>query len=131
VPTLEIAMVDVLLLHDDPAVRHCVAEVLVDGGLSVIDARDGEEASSLLASAQPRVVLLALTCPVTGSAEFFRSLSALGDTTPLLLLTYGAVRDEARDAEAQVPVDADGLLEQVETLLPFIGRSEGSAETAD
>ena len=59
----------VLIVDDDEFVRHCLREALREADCHVLEARDGKEASSLIAAEAPDVVLLDLLMPNKSGLE--------------------------------------------------------------
>jgi DNA-binding response OmpR family regulator len=79
----------VLLVEDDPGVRHVVVEALSDEGYTVREAADGRAALALLATWQPDVILLDLMMPGLDGRAFRaeqRRLAAMADV-PLVVLS--------------------------------------------
>lgn len=60
----------ILVVDDDPDLRHSLVEVLEDEGYEVSCANNGEEALRALARAAPNAILLDLTMPVMDGWTF-------------------------------------------------------------
>ncbi|MET9413292.1 response regulator transcription factor [Streptomyces klenkii] len=97
----------VLVVDDDPDVRAAVADALTIEGYAVRAAADGLEALSAVAAAPPAAVVLDLAMPVLDGLAVCRRLRALGDRTPVLVLT---ARDAVADRVAGLDAGADDYL---------------------
>jgi CheY-like chemotaxis protein len=120
------ALGNILIVEDDPDVRHMLATLLAMEGFHAVGAEDGLEALHLLRTVRrrapqtPCLVLLDLKMPRLGGSEFRRA--QLGDPTvanvPVALMS-GAVdieqRAQALGAVATLakPIDVDLLLNVV------------------
>lgn len=62
----------VLVVDDDLDIRTVIEDVLVGEGYSVVTAANGAAALDILRVRRPRLILLDLTMPVMGGAEFRR-----------------------------------------------------------
>jgi CheY-like chemotaxis protein len=62
----------VLVVDDDPDIRSVIKDVLVGEGYSVVTAPNGAAALDILKASSPRLILLDLTMPIMGGAEFRR-----------------------------------------------------------
>ena len=60
----------VLVVEDDPATRHLLAEVLLDAGYAVLTARDGHEGLQRAAEWTPDLILLDLLLPAANGWAF-------------------------------------------------------------
>jgi CheY-like chemotaxis protein len=69
-------MSTVLVVEDDVAVAHALAELLTEEGYTVVRAGNGQEALELLATMQrPDVILLDWLMPVMNGAQFLKALT--------------------------------------------------------
>ncbi|MFC5719546.1 response regulator transcription factor [Streptomyces gamaensis] len=100
-------MYSVLVVEDDPEVRAAVADGLHIEGYEVRCAADGLEALSAVAAAPPSAIVLDVTMPVLDGLAVCRRLRALGDRTPVLVLT---ARDAVSDRVAGLDAGADDYL---------------------
>ncbi|MEV4925611.1 response regulator transcription factor [Streptomyces roseoverticillatus] len=101
------AETSVLVVDDDPDVRAAVADALTVEGYDVREAADGLAALSSVAAAPPGAVVLDLAMPVLDGLAVCRRLRALGDRTPVLVLT---ARDAVADRVAGLDAGADDYL---------------------
>ncbi|MEV4441691.1 response regulator transcription factor [Streptomyces sp. NPDC049577] len=97
----------VLVVDDDPDVRAAVVDGLAVEGYAVRSAADGLEALSAIAAAAPAAIVLDLAMPVLDGLAVCRRLRALGDRTPVLVLT---ARDAVSDRVAGLDAGADDYL---------------------
>src|SRR3954468_13156972 len=80
---------DILLVEDDPMMRHAVARALQSSGSNVRihEENDGESAISILASAQFDCVFLDYQLPGMDGLGVLRALREKGIKTPVIILT--------------------------------------------
>ena len=91
----------VLVAEDDRAVRESLLRALSLEGYEVCSAADGEEALTVAAERNPHVIVLDVLMPVLDGLSVCRRLRALGDATPILLLTArSAVPDRVSGLDA-------------------------------
>ena len=113
----ELAMPNVLIADDSIAVRKVAERLLIEAGMAVTLAANGEEALAYLAKETPDLVVSDVIMPDKSGYEvcaFVRARRALANT-PVLLIS-GIVNDEVtRQAES---CHADGVLKK-----PFQGTS--------
>ncbi|QGV78438.1 response regulator transcription factor [Streptomyces ficellus] len=76
-----------LVVDDDPEVRAAVEDGLTVEGYEVRGAADGLAALSEVAAWQPDVIVLDVMMPVLDGLAVCRRLRALGDRTPVIVLT--------------------------------------------
>ena len=111
----------VLIVDDDADIREILQEVLQHEGYTVESACNGREALERVEAMRPSLIVLDLTMPVMGGAEFlehFRQLDMAG-ATPVLVLT---ARNEAGPAPwkktahgiFRKPVDVEVLLDAIQ-----------------
>ncbi|MGW1490016.1 response regulator transcription factor [Streptomyces sp. NPDC002402] len=93
--------VSVLVVDDEPATREAVAEALEIEGYAVALAADGAEALHSVAARPPDAIVLDVLMPRMDGLAFCRRLRALGDRTPILVLTArGTVEDRVGGLDA-------------------------------
>ncbi|MBF9069011.1 response regulator transcription factor [Streptacidiphilus sp. NEAU-YB345] len=97
----------ILVVDDDPEVRDAVADVLAVEGYEVLQAADGHDALGKIATEEPAAVVLDLMMPVLDGLAVCRRLRALGDRTPVLVLT---ARDSVSDRVDGLDAGADDYL---------------------
>jgi two-component system, OmpR family, response regulator MprA len=98
--------VRILVADDEPAVRDALARALRLEGYDVDLAGDGEEALAAVGH-RPDAVVLDVLMPNLDGISACRRLRALGDKTPVLMLT---ARDAVSDRVAGLDAGADDYL---------------------
>jgi two-component system response regulator MprA len=96
-----------LVVDDDPSVREALALVLDLNGFDVATAADGREAIRTLALDSPDAVILDVLMPGLDGLEVCRRMRAVGNRTPVLMLT---ARAEVSDRVAGLEAGADDYL---------------------
>jgi two-component system phosphate regulon response regulator PhoB len=91
-------MSTILLVEDDPDIRHLVSYKLTRGGFDVVEAADGFAALRAVRQSPPDLVLLDVRMPRMSGLEVCRELRAgvLGPTVPIIMLT---ARSRPQDLE--------------------------------
>lgn len=91
-------MSTILLVEDDPDIRHLVSYKLTKGGFDVVDVGDGVAALRAAHDNPPDLVLLDVRMPRMSGIEVCRELRAgpLPPTVPIILLT---ARSRPQDLE--------------------------------
>lgn len=78
----------VLVVDDDPHIRHLIADLLRDEGYPVITADDGSEALRFVAIDCPAVIVLDMRMPVVDGWQFVRAYRAMpGPHAPIVVVT--------------------------------------------
>jgi CheY-like chemotaxis protein len=113
----------ILVVDDDPDIRHTLTEILVDEGYAALTAANGLEALSLMRSAAaPALVVLDLMMPIMDGYEFLaeqRRDPALA-RIPVVVITAGVKRRSEDLGVAAViakPFSVADLLAKIETCL--------------
>jgi two-component system, cell cycle sensor histidine kinase and response regulator CckA len=109
----------VLLVDDDPSIRHYVRRVLEQCGLGVLEAGSGEEGLRRAAAHSGAITLVVtdIVMPQMSGREFVRRLSAGRPGTPVLFLS-GYFADAPRgDAFLTKPFSPQGLWEKLRLVL--------------
>ncbi|MFI9780292.1 response regulator transcription factor [Streptomyces sp. NPDC051956] len=117
-------MTKILVVDDEPEVRAAVEDGLTVEGYEVRGARDGLDALSAVSSWQPDALVLDVMMPVLDGLGVCRQLRAMGDRTPVLVLTAldsVSERVDGLDAGADdylvKPFALDELVARVRALL--------------
>ena len=97
----------ILVVDDEPAVRDSLERALRLDGYEVDLARDGHEGLARVREAAPDAVVLDVLMPVMDGLELCRELRALGDRSPILMLT---ARHAVADRVAGLDAGADDYL---------------------
>jgi two-component system response regulator MprA len=114
----------VLVVDDDPRSRNAVARLLTEEGYDATVAADGEEASGLLASWHPDLVLTDLNMPRLDGCGLLKRVNALVPGTPVIVLSARSGADGRASVEGMgvagffaKPVQIDELLARIHDLI--------------
>ncbi|MGW7433379.1 response regulator transcription factor [Streptomyces sp. NPDC054861] len=114
----------ILVVDDEPEVRAAVEDGLTIEGYAVRGAADGLAALSVMAAWQPDAVVADVMMPVLDGLALCRRLRAMGDRTPVLVLTaLDSVSDRVDGLDAGAddylvkPFALDELTARVRALL--------------
>jgi DNA-binding response OmpR family regulator len=109
----------ILVVDDDPRCRQAVARLLAEEGYDAAAAADGEEASGLLTSWGPDLVVTDLEMPRLDGRRLVDTVRRVRPGTPVLVLS--ARRDPDTEKMAQgffpKPVRVDSLLARIRDLV--------------
>jgi two-component system OmpR family response regulator len=94
----------VLIVDDDPHIRHLLAFAFGKAGIATIEAGDGETALAAIAAHQPDLVVLDITMPRIDGLEVCKRLRAVGNAVPILFLSS---RDDEIDRVLGIELGAD------------------------
>ncbi len=97
----------ILVVEDDEAVRSAVSRALRFEGYDVATAEDGLAALEAVITAPPAAIVLDVMMPRLDGLELCRRLRAMGDATPILILT---ARHDVSDRVAGLDAGADDYL---------------------
>jgi len=100
-------MARVLVVEDDPSVRHALIRALGLEGYEVGDAADGLAALEQLDAGPADAIVLDMMMPNLNGLDVCRRLRERGDRTPILMLT---ARHETADRVAGLDAGADDYL---------------------
>ena len=110
----------ILVVDDDPAIRHVISETLLDEGYDVVTAPDGQVALKRAQDQPPAVILLDYQMPPLDGPRFVRAYRQLPTPhAPIILLT-AAMSAERRateigaDAYLGKPFELDDLVRLVD-----------------
>ncbi len=112
--------VRVLIVDDEPAIRHAVEAVLVDEGFIVATASDGAAALAALDVAKPDAILLDLRMPVMDGYAFLAAYQARPEPRAAVI-----VCSTASNAAGVVSMGAVGYLRKpfdIDELIDMIKR---------
>ena len=124
-------MSTILLVEDDPDIRHLVSYKLTKGGFDVVETADGLAALRAARENPPDLVLLDVRMPRMSGIEVCRELRAgpLGPKVPIIMLT---ARSRPQDLEQGFaagateyivkPFSPRDLQERVEAALARVSR---------
>ncbi|HXK11530.1 MAG TPA: response regulator [Vicinamibacteria bacterium] len=114
----------VLVVDDDFRSRSAVARLLADEGYDAAEAADGEEATGLLASWQPDLVLTDLHMPRLDGAGLLQRVRHLRPGTPVIVVSARGETEADRltggkgaAAFFPKPLPVDALLARIRELI--------------
>lgn len=118
----------ILVVEDQPEIRHLIRVTLACGDYEVYEAEDGPTGLNQVRALMPDLVLLDVMMPGGLSGfevcEQIKADAALADVKVMMLTALGAVgdidyaRDSGADAYWVKPFSPAELLDQIEALLP-------------
>ena len=109
----------ILVVDDELAVRESLRRALALDGHEVELAADGREALATIARSAPDLVVLDVLMPELDGLEVSRRLRAVGDRTPILMLT---ARAEVEDRVAGLDAGADDYLRKPFSFAELLAR---------
>jgi len=108
----------ILVVDDDPRARSAVARLLAEEGYEATEAADGEEASGLLSSLRPDLVLTDLDMPRLDGRGLVQRVHRLRPGTPVLVLSARSDLDPgATEGFFPKPVRVESLLARIRDLV--------------
>jgi two-component system response regulator HydG len=110
----------IVVVDDDPSVRHMLARVLSDEGYETSAAADGRAGLKIIANSGVDLVLLDLKMAGMSGEETLKELSTLRPALPVVVITaYPRPRSEMGAVSALLlkPLDFQVLLETIKNLL--------------
>ncbi len=108
----------ILVIDDEPNLRHTLGYALQQEGYEVVSAVDGEEGIALFANARPDVVILDVMLPKIDGFEVCRRLRRTS-SVPVLMLT---ARDTELDKVIGLEIGADDYLVKPFSMRELIAR---------
>ncbi len=118
----------VMVVDDEPAVRHALERALKLEGYEVNSAPDGAKALREIAIAAPDAIVLDVLMPEVDGLEVCRRLRAAGDRTPVLMLT---ARDAISDRVDGLDAGADDYLVKPFALAELLARLRALVRRAE
>lgn len=110
----------VLVIDDDPGIRHLLYEVLLEDGHDVVTADNGVQALDAVAESDIDALILDLQMPIMDGRVFYRALRALPWDGPVMLLSargaYAAKQELGAEDALNKPFDPDELVERIRRL---------------
>ena len=108
----------ILVVDDDPRSRSAVARLLAEEGYEATEAADGEEASGLLSSWRPDLVLTDLDMPRLDGRGLVQRVHRLRPGTPVLVLSARSDLDPGTtEGFFPKPVSIESLLARIRDLV--------------
>jgi two-component system KDP operon response regulator KdpE len=127
----------ILIVDDNPQIRRALHSILVPRGLTVVDARSGEEALEVIRREQIDLVLLDVNLPGMSGIETCKEIRRVGHVPVIMLTVRNSERDklQAFDAGADdyvvKPFGADELMARVRAALRRSGTEQIPAFVSD
>ena len=118
----------VMVVDDEPAVRHSLERALRLEGYEVTSFPDGAKALREIAIAAPDAIVLDVLMPEVDGPEVCRRLRAAGDRTPVLMLT---ARDAVSDRVDGLDAGADDYLVKPFALEELLARLRALVRRAE
>jgi CheY-like chemotaxis protein len=84
----------VLIVDDEPNIRRLVRLRLAQGGIDVVEAKDGLDAWEMLPTLRPALVMLDIMMPKLDGIAFLRRVRESPEWKDLPVIMLTAVRDE-------------------------------------
>jgi DNA-binding response OmpR family regulator len=123
----------ILIVDDDPSVRHMLGRVLRDENYEVLSAANGQDGLQMAAQEGVDLLLLDLRMPKVSGCEVLRQLALSRPGLPVIIITAWARQElEGRlgrvSAVLQKPLDFPILLETIQRLLSKPTLAKGGSE---
>lgn len=77
----------ILIIENDAVLSSMLTHTLTKHGLSVIEARNGNDGLMQIQATNPDLILLDIDMPKMGGLGMLRALRKMGDTRPVMMLT--------------------------------------------
>jgi DNA-binding NtrC family response regulator len=118
--------VDILLIDDEPDVRHALRDVLIEAGHAVVEASDGAKASALLPETVFDVIVSDVRLPGVDGLTLLRTVRRDAPLTDFILMT--AFADVGQAVAALKEGASDYLIKpfDIDELLHHIGRIDST-----
>ena len=108
----------ILVVDDEPAIRHLISDFLTDEGYDVATAGDGQAALDLIAWGSPDLVISDVMMPRCDGLSVLQTLRRAGIMIPVVLMSAAPLQQGIVAAPLiPKPFDLDALLGQVQRLL--------------
>jgi DNA-binding response OmpR family regulator len=109
----------ILVVDDDPRSRAAVADLLAEEGYDATVAADGEEATGLLASWHPDLVVTDLEMPRLDGRGLLKRVRRLQPGTPVIVLSAcsDAEAGSGTDGFFPKPIQVESLLARIRELV--------------
>lgn len=118
------AMVQILVVDDDPTIRSVLEALLEDEGFMPVLAVNGREAVERVAEDPPALILMDLMMPIMSGVDATRCLKSDASTAdiPIIAMSAGFVLREAidelhADSIISKPFDLDALIASIHSTL--------------
>ncbi|MGM0432484.1 MAG: diguanylate cyclase, partial [Spirochaetota bacterium] len=88
----------VMIVDDDPFVRAMIADIITQGGFTVLEAEDAANGLSILKQQSPNVVITDLNMPGLNGLEFIERIREKDSEIPIIVLTVNSEVETAIEA---------------------------------
>ncbi len=113
----------ILIVDDELAIRHLIAELLTSDGYVVQMAADGQAALDLIAHDPPDLVISDVMMPRCDGLSVLQTLRRAGSTIPVVLMSAAPLKQGVVGAPVlPKPFDLEALLAQVRDKLAITHR---------
>ncbi len=120
----------ILTIDDSKTIRMILRRAFTAYDCSLVEAANGEEGLKAIAEHKPDLVLLDITMPNMDGLEMLARLRALGDKTPVIMLTAEGGAERVQNAKhlgidgyIAKPFQNEALVELVKKTLPLALKS--------
>jgi len=114
----------ILVVDDDPGIRHSLSAFLSRSGFEVATAENGEEGYEVLKTFSPHLVIMDVLMPKLDGRETLRTIRRSGNWTPVILLTQvgdaaerAMALEEGADDYINKPFEAHELVARIRAVL--------------
>lgn len=107
----------ILVIDDDPLLRHLLQRSLTDAGYTVAATTSGAEARQALAQLAPDLIIAALQLPLAAGQAFLKNLQAEALGRPLLVISALGCQAVSDAPCLSKPFTLSALRDQVACLL--------------
>ena len=120
----------ILIVDDNPQIRHALRAVLVPRGFTILDARSGEEALELIRRERVELILLDVNLPGISGFETCREIRRTSEIPVIMLSVRASERDKVQAFDAGAddyvvkPFGAEELIARVRATMRRAGSDE-------
>lgn len=120
----------ILIVDDNPQIRHALRAVLVPRGFIILDARSGEEALDLIRRERVELILLDVNLPGISGFETCREIRRSSEIPVIMLSVRASERDKVQALDAGAddyvvkPFGAEELIARVRATIRRAGADE-------
>lgn len=119
-------MASLLVIDDDPVIRHLIAEILSGAGHEVREAADGRRGLELFRASRPQLVITDILMPEQEGLDVILSLRRYTPIVPIIAISaseryLGYAEKLAADIVLLKPLKLEQLLAAVEALVGYRG----------